>query len=194
MGAIAGAAALALLVSWVYAKSSTSRVRSRLERAVAAHADSFDFAADAKFEWDRMFVFEPYTSREMVEKAIGTTWPGYRLTSIENNDGITLVLFMKSGSVAAWYQQPRFVDLCEISNPKGWDRSEAKFAIVHMDGRAVLRRLTTPAHETASADSEDPHRLEELNAALEQADLKGKRGGRKVVREATNPPASSSRP
>jgi len=43
-------------------------------------ADSFDLAAVAGFEWDRVHIFGPYTSLEEMELAVGTRWSMNSLT------------------------------------------------------------------------------------------------------------------
>lgn len=38
---------------------------------------TFDMKDITQFEWDKMIVFYPYTSREEMEKVIGREWTGY---------------------------------------------------------------------------------------------------------------------
>src|SRR4051812_19070292 len=84
-----------------------SSTRSRLESAVASGATSFDFAADTTFAWDRIYVFDCFSSQASVEKTLGFKWPDFRKTTIESSEGVVLVVFVGNGKVVDWYEQPR---------------------------------------------------------------------------------------
>ncbi len=36
------------------------------------------------FEWDRVYIFAPYTPVELIDQALGYTWPRARTTGIED--------------------------------------------------------------------------------------------------------------
>lgn len=129
------------LIIRLYGASST---QSRLESAVASGATSFDFAADATIAWDRMYVFDCYSSQASVEKSLGFQWPDFRKTSIESSDGVLLVVFVRNREVVGWYEQPRSIELGRLANGKGYSRSEAQFTIDRTSGRVELKP-NTPA-------------------------------------------------
>jgi len=125
---------------------SKSPVQGRLEAQAASGAASFDFAAESPFAWDRLYIFAPYSPRASVEKSLGFAWPDYRQTSIESSDSVCLVIFVKDSQVVHWFEQPRFVDLCDLASKKGYGRSEATFEIHREQGRVALRSASTPVN------------------------------------------------
>src|SRR3982751_5557387 len=108
---------------------SSSSTQSPLESAVASGATSFDFAADPTLAWDRMFVFDCYSSQAEVEKALGFKWAEFSQTTIASSDGVVLVTFIQNGKVVDWYEQPRLIDLSWLANDIGYSRAEARFKI-----------------------------------------------------------------
>lgn len=115
-----------------------SSTQSRLEAAVNSGAASFDFAANAAFAWDRMYIFGCYSSRASVEKVLGFSWPDFGNTNIESSDSVVLVVFVQKGKVVGWYEQPRTIELGDLTNDKGYSRSEAVFNIDRSTGRIEL--------------------------------------------------------
>ena len=57
--------------------------------------------------WDRVCFVGPYQDDAFVEKTLGFSWSAERKTGIEDNDGITLLLFVKDRSVLAHVEHPR---------------------------------------------------------------------------------------
>jgi hypothetical protein len=114
-------------------------VQRRLQSAVASKAESFDFAADPAFAWDRLFVFGCYSSKPEVEAAMGFHWPEFTRTSIESSDSVVLVVFVKQNSVVDWFEQPRSIELGWLANGKGYAHSEARFSITRDGGKAELK-------------------------------------------------------
>ncbi|HVU90444.1 MAG TPA: hypothetical protein VHD36_24175 [Pirellulales bacterium] len=108
-------------------------VPNRLESRVASGARTIDFAAETSFTWDRMFVFDCYSSQADVENALGFKWSGFRHTTIDSSDSVCLVVFVKGGKVVYWYEQPRTIDLSHIASKLGYSRSDAKFDVERTD-------------------------------------------------------------
>ena len=125
-------------------KTGGSKTQSRLESAVSSGAASFDFSADPAFTWNRMYVFDCYSSQSTVETALGFKWPDFRKTSIETSDSVALVVFVKQASVVYWYEQPRSIELCGLANGRGYARTEAKFSIVRTGGKPELQAAAQP--------------------------------------------------
>jgi hypothetical protein len=132
-------------------KGGASSTRSRLESAVTSGAMSFDFAADPKFSWGRMYVFDCYSSRASVEKTLGFPWPDFSKTTIESSDSVVLVVFLQNGAVVDWYEQPRTIELGHLANEKGYSRTEAVFGIDRSGGRVELMSSTTPKASSTKA-------------------------------------------
>ena len=114
-------------------------VQARLEAAVASGSKSFDFAADPAFAWDRMYVFGCYSNRAAVEQALGCLWPEFGKTTIDSSDAVVLLVFVDSGKVVGWYEQPRKIELGELANHDGYVRPQAKFNIERTSGTTVLK-------------------------------------------------------
>jgi hypothetical protein len=139
--------AVALLAGCNGGNGKARSVQSRLEAAVASGATSFDFASDGALAWDRMYVFDCYSSRASVEKNLGFSWPDFRKTTVESSDSVLLVVFVKNGNVVDWYEQPRKIELGYLANGKGYARSEALFNIDRTNGKVELR----PAKPTTAS-------------------------------------------
>lgn len=117
-------------------------VQRQLEAAVTSGHEFFSFQSATPFAWDRMFVFDCYTHRSDVEKALGFEWPDYRRTSIESSDAVCLVVFVSGGEVVYWYEQPRSIELGYLANGKGYSPADATFYIARDGERVELVPLT----------------------------------------------------
>ena len=79
--------------------------------------------------WDRLYVFPPYTPLQTIESQLGFPWPQNHWTSIEWNDGVNLVVWVRDGKIAQWLEHPRQQELKELALPEGHARKDAKFAV-----------------------------------------------------------------
>ncbi len=108
--------------------SRIAQLQDQLSRAVASGADHFNFGATG-FEWDKMYVFGPYTSQKDVESLIGISWPEFKQTTVKSSDSVCLVLFVRDSEVVGWYEQPRTIDLSWLTKGEPYMRSDAVFRI-----------------------------------------------------------------
>jgi len=134
-------------------KGKAPSTRARLESAVASGASSFDLAADPAFAWDRLYVFDCYSDRASVEKALGFSWPDFTKTTIQSSDSVVLVVFVQNGKVVGWYEQPRRIELGGLANGSGYSRSEAVFTVDRSSGRVELKSpmaTAVPASKAAA--------------------------------------------
>jgi hypothetical protein len=131
-------AGLALVV-W---PAGLARYRSwELGRAVDRGPGSVvHFAEIGPGGWDRVYVFHPYYLPEKVQEDLEFPWPRAADSTIEWNDGVNLVVFVRGGAVAGWFEHPRNRgDLTGLSNRVGYARSEARFVVqTDQEGRAIL--------------------------------------------------------
>jgi len=88
-----------------------------------------DFAERFVFPWDRVYVFVPYTTSKAIDSALGFEWPGYKGSVIGDSDAVTLVVFVKDGKVAGWFEQSREVDLVGLAKPDGYAHDDAVFSV-----------------------------------------------------------------
>ena len=59
------------------------------------------------FDWDRMFVFAPYTDVKTVHKTLGYEWRGAEVSQIERMDRFHLLVFTKDSKVVKYFEYPR---------------------------------------------------------------------------------------
>jgi hypothetical protein len=102
-----------------------------------------DFAQAAPFAWDRVYVFGPYTSHEHIHKSLGFHWGGIERTTIELNDGVNLVVFVRGRRVVHWFEHARHEELGDVTDPNGYAREETKFRVFR-DGTEQRLALAPP--------------------------------------------------
>ncbi len=83
-----------------------------LSRAIAQcagerNASHLSFSGITHFEWDRVFLFPPYTTEDEILRCLQVSWPAVSATTVSSNDSITLIVFAHKGSVACWLEHPR---------------------------------------------------------------------------------------
>jgi hypothetical protein len=89
-----------------------------------------DIDSVADFDWDRFFVFEPYTPIDAVEAELGFEWPSGRGTKSANYDGWVLVVFVADSRVVHSFDHPRDNgDLVGLVVPGGYTPGEAQFIV-----------------------------------------------------------------
>jgi hypothetical protein len=97
-----------------------------------------DLAQLGPTDWDRVYIFRPYTSAETIQQALGFRWPDAERTSIEFNEGVNLMVFVKDGESVGCFEHPRNRgDLTGIANMAGYSREDARFLVVS-DGEQRL--------------------------------------------------------
>ena len=86
------------------------------------------------FPWEKLYIFPPYTSQSSIEVDLKFSWSEPYLhrwnQSIENNDSITLLIFVQDNRVMAEIYFPRGVlDFSELYRADGYPVSEAVFSV-----------------------------------------------------------------
>ena len=140
-GVIAAALAIGLLAgSW----SSALIIRQRFERDLserikqqAQRDSSLSFRSVTDFEWDRLYIFQPYTTKSEIEQTLRTTWTGSM--SIESGKGINLLVFTKNQRVVRYAELSRDIDFVVPKTAKGWSPTDSVFPITS-DGRRFIVR------------------------------------------------------
>jgi hypothetical protein len=87
------------------------------------------FAEVAPFAWDRVYFFGPYTPHDRIHASLGLHWDGAQRTSIEWNDGVNLVVFVRGAAVVYWFEHPRHEELEALARPNGYTRQQARFVV-----------------------------------------------------------------
>lgn len=116
-----------------------------LRERVAAGPGVVDFAALAPFEWTRLEVFEPYTTKEIAERRLGFSWP-YKWSAVEVLDDRQFLVFLDSTRIVTAFEVR--ASLAHLVAPAGsFTPQSARFVIEGADGAFVLRS-TEPVFET----------------------------------------------
>jgi hypothetical protein len=77
------------------------------------------------FEWDKLYLFGPYTPSSHIEDTLGFKW-----RKKEVPEGVTLLIFTLDSRVVATVEHPRnFGDFSYLSTDTGFTPSQAKFLV-----------------------------------------------------------------
>jgi len=89
-----------------------------------------DLAAAVPGNWDRVCILGPYSSDAVAAQTLGFTWPAETLTDIEQDDGISLLVFVQGKSVIDYVEHSRGSG--DFSNLTGrcFPRTSTKFVQV----------------------------------------------------------------
>lgn len=132
-----------------------SALGERRSRAVQAQVESgwVDFTRVYPSEWDRVYFFPPYTSHEQIHQELGFHWADVAQTSIDQNDGVNLVVFVHGERVIDWFEHPRHLDLTELAVPGGFPKAAARFQVVRdAEGREILIAEQDVPNHTVNGD------------------------------------------
>lgn len=138
------AACAMFLVAVAHAACSPSdrTLENRIDAEVRKGAGTLvRIAALTEFSWERLHVFAPYVSQEVIDRELGFAWPAAAGTGISDNDAIALLVFVKSGAVVRYVAHPRAKgDFAQVKIPGGLSPAEAVFVVqIESDGRPVLQ-------------------------------------------------------
>jgi hypothetical protein len=134
-----GVAAVALAAVGAGCSGSDGELARRIAAEVAKGAGTVVRLAEvADFSWDRLHIFDPYSSRDLIESRLGFEWPQADHTGIRDSDGVTLLVFVKSGEVVRYVTQPRTQDFAGLNQPAGFSPAEAVFTVTPRGDGAFL--------------------------------------------------------
>lgn len=104
----------------------------------AAIADSFsssesgavDLSAVVQGDWDRVCVLGPYSNNDKAAQTLGFTWPAETLTDVHQNDGFSVLVFVRGDAVLKHVEHSRGSG--DFSNLSGrcFPKDNAKFVQV----------------------------------------------------------------
>jgi hypothetical protein len=95
-----------------------------------------DLAKIARFDWDKFYVFGPYTSDAYINSTLGIFWS--LKTTIDSNDGMTLLVFTRKGKPVHYFdygnENGDFSALLHYEDPNSpphaeYSFQEARFAL-----------------------------------------------------------------
>jgi hypothetical protein len=90
--------------------------------------------------WERVYIFRPYTSAKDVQKVLGFPWSEAQQSSIAYSEDVCLLIFTSQGTVVGWFEQARNRgDLAGLANSSGYARNSAQFVVARdADQRLIL--------------------------------------------------------
>jgi hypothetical protein len=104
--------------------------------AQSSHGGEVNIRKLTTFDWERLFVFPPYTSSFQVQKELGFSWAESR--RIEMQEGFVLLVFVGHGRVVRFVDQPRGGgDFSSCYRPGGFLRMEAVFRFTKDPGGSL---------------------------------------------------------
>lgn len=94
------------------------------------------------FEWEKLYMFPPYTPVADIERALGFKWGAAKKTRIHDRDDITLLVFVIGRTVQDYIEQPRNAgDFSRLKPGYAYPPREGYFECVEEeeeDGRTVF--------------------------------------------------------
>jgi hypothetical protein len=82
----------------------------RSAQAAASNTNStLIISAVTGFQWDKLFIFGPYTPIEKIYMQLGYNWTEAKKTHIDSSDTFYVIVFVKDGKVIRYYNLPRTI-------------------------------------------------------------------------------------
>jgi hypothetical protein len=85
-------------------RSISDKIRFQVQASTTA---PLDFTLVGPDGWERVCIFGPYTSNELVEADLGFKWNAGSESSISVNDGINLIVFARGKQIVAFAEHGR---------------------------------------------------------------------------------------
>lgn len=103
--------------------------------------DSIKIEAITNFEWDKLFIFAPYTPMDVIDKALGKSLPSeLENTRIFERDDINVFVFLKNDLVINVFTLPR--EILDLSLPKSGELLNNQTAIFTKTNKPKILILT----------------------------------------------------
>jgi hypothetical protein len=121
-------------------KAFEQSLRVAIERKAQSESDRTVELRDlTDFEWEKVYIFPPYTSADQIKRDLGFDWPSAKDTGIEMFDQYNLLVFVQRGTVIHYVMFPhKFGDFVTDGLKNGLGLPEAKFKVEVKDGRPLL--------------------------------------------------------
>jgi hypothetical protein len=105
------------------------------------------------FQWDKMYVFTPYTPIAEINRTLGFEWEDAASTGIDRRDDINLIVFVNNGKVVTLIAHSRIHGEFSVGGQKnGFTPESASFEIaeVPQSQKGRLKLLILPSNELAN--------------------------------------------
>lgn len=100
------------------------------ERFESSGQTSINLAEAVPGEWERVCVLGPYSDNEAAKRTLGFEWDVERKTSIQTNEGISLLIFIQGNRVVQYTEHPR--TLGDFTNLSGRCFTKETAVFTHM--------------------------------------------------------------
>ena len=93
-----------------------------------------EIAPLTRFEWDRLFIFGPYSAEKRVNDTLGFEWSGFDRSDGKWGKSVVLFVFVKGNEVVRSFEHPRIQgDFSRALKHVGYLPSETRF-VVRLNG------------------------------------------------------------
>ena len=117
--------------------------------------DVIDISTITPFNWEKLYLFGPYSTTERINKVTGLTSAEDIKTNISDDDGIVLFVFVSKNKVVQYMDYHRIPDFDSSDRESGYNRSEAIF-VLDEKGRAIIKSPSadvSPLMQTVGAQA-----------------------------------------
>lgn len=105
------------------------------------------------FQWERFYVFGPYTPVITIDETLGFSWPVAKNTGIDMNDGFSLLVFVNKKEVVLHVMQPRNKgDFDQDSLSRAFAPDDAVFTVTRRSDGLPLLRPAVGRHDASKTD------------------------------------------
>jgi hypothetical protein len=77
------------------------------EQFTKSNGGSVNLVEAAPGAWERVCILGPYSNNETTKQTLGFEWNAEIRTSIESDDGVSVLLFVQGNHVVAYVEHPR---------------------------------------------------------------------------------------
>ena len=127
----------------IYSVKNKSEMNTNLSEKLAAEISkkaenkdksAFDIKAFTNFDWDKLFVFNPYTPQSLIAEKIGNDADQLKQVNMDEREDINLLVFTNAGKIVEFVEFPRSKgDFDKVSAAEGFRSDEAKFTVTTED-------------------------------------------------------------
>ncbi|CAN1209438.1 hypothetical protein TUMEXPCC7403_04390 [Tumidithrix helvetica PCC 7403] len=129
-------------------------LRAEISKQSKLSGTSLKLRSLTAFDWDKVYIFPPYTSVDEIQKSLGFPWKAAESSRIFEREDISLLVFVKRNQVVQYLAYPRSKgDFADIKALNGLTPDQAAFAIAISADSRLLVRLSSDCEKNAQTTS-----------------------------------------
>jgi len=131
------------------AKSGSGFIKAIEHSAQAATASTnpiVTISAATDFEWDKLFIFAPYTSVDKIHEQLGYKWNEAEKTHIDSSE-FHLLVFVKNGKVVRHFRVSRRIDFQNLEAGNVFTPGDDTFEVKSVGAGETTRLNLFPKHK-----------------------------------------------